>query len=411
MGVVYLNFIVISGTRVTGGHRSSNGWVTSWIDYTNYCMTSNSKEILLSIKACKIVKDFISKYENKSEKDQDWGVYIEESSCSNNIDITPLIQKLNDVQKEYEFRKSNCQQEFNISDLLSFSEKEYSSVVNLINDTERELKNKIEHLKKDYENIKLKRIYPHFYNLVINHQIDFHCHFADTPYYPLDIIALNKDIDLLLKSICKFTELKFEYINDIYTLLMISKLSYVNTDTLNQEFSMCDREKITKFIRELESKFGNETFGKNIYGNEQYFRPKLLKGMLDTIMYYLLNRDYKTYHLLLNQPIYKHQQYILDGLLKFAYLSDAKWDKFTFNALKKTSDQDFFESRILGSVCTHSYWKPFIERILNNQNIIDNLTQIFFFKDESSSKDILIKHLRIMIDKCNTNHENYPFFW
>ena len=165
MGVVYLNFIVISGTRVTGGHRSSNGWVTSWIDYTNYCMTSNSKEILLSIKACKIVKDFISKYENKSEKDQDWGVYIEESSCSNNIDITPLIQKLNDVQKEYEFRKSNCQQEFNISDLLSFSEKEYSSVVNLINDTERELKNKIEHLKKDYENIKLKRIYPHFYNL------------------------------------------------------------------------------------------------------------------------------------------------------------------------------------------------------------------------------------------------------
>ena len=192
---------------------------------------------------------------------------------------------------------------------------------------------------------------------------------------------------------------------------MISKLSYVNTDTLNQEFSMCDREKITKFIRELESKFGNETFGKNIYGNEQYFRPKLLKGMLDTIMYYLLNRDYKTYHLLLNQPIYKHQQYILDGLLKFAYLSDAKWDKFTFNALKKTSDQDFFESRILGSVCTHSYWKPFIERILNNQNIIDNLTQIFFFKDESSSKDILIKHLRIMIDKCNTNHENYPFFW
>lgn len=309
MSVIYLNFIVSSGTHKTGGHRSSNGWVTSWVDYTTYNMTVSSKDAYLSLEACKIIKQFRAKYSDKEEKDQNWGVYIDDTSYSNNIDISSLVQSLNDIQETYEFKSSEDSQAFNVAELLSFAEKEYNSVVSIIDATGRELKDRVERLKNEYESIKLKRVYPHLRNLVIKGQIVFQEYIGN--YYPLDIICLNGDIGLLIQSIIKYPEAKYERINEIYTLLMTSGFSYVEKNVECVSLAGTDKDTISRFIRELEDNYGKEIWGKNIYGKEQFIKPKLLKGMLDTIMYYLLKGDYNSYEKLIQQPIYKRQNYIL----------------------------------------------------------------------------------------------------
>ena len=407
--IIYLNFSVNYGTLVTGGHRSSNGWVTSWEDYTNYRLTISTKEILISLDTCNLINEFTSKYEDISEKDQDWGVYIDESSNRNTIDISSLIQTLNDSQSHYEFQQSDTPQDFEVSEIISFSKKDYDEAVNVITKTNNELTTKLNSLRDEYEFLTQKRIYPFFRNLVNNEQVNFQKTFANLDYYPLDIICLNGDLDLLVKAITEQKNLEYKCINEIYSFIMTSHFSYLSGSF--DEENKIKKGKVISFIKELETQFGKETYGTNIYGNNQYFKPKLLKGMLDTAMYYLLKSDYNNFQVLLLQPIYKHQHYILEGMLKFAYLSDAKWEKFTFSELNRSSDYKFFEERLFGSICTHSYWKPFLEKILSDEKIIAKLAQIFFFKDEEFSKDRLMKRLSEMINRCNSNHENYPYFW
>lgn len=407
--IIYLNFSVNSGTSVTGGHRSSNGWVTSWVDYTNYRFTVSTKEILISLDACNIINEFRSKYKDSSEDDHDWGVYIEDSSYRNTIDISSLIQSLNKNQSYYGFQQSDTPQEFDVSELISYSKKDYYEAVNVITKTDKELTAKIKSIRDEYEILTLKHIYPYLRNLVNNGQVNLQIPFANLDYYPLDIICLNGDIELLIKIIIGQKELKYKCINEIYTFLMTSNFSYVY-GSFDEEHHI-KKEKVLNFIKELETQFGNETYGTNIYGNHQNFKPKLLKGMLDTAMYYLLKSDYENFQILLLQPIYNRQHYIFESMLKFAYLSDAKWEKFTFSKLYRSPDYEFFEKRIFGSICTHTYWKPFLEKILSDENIIAKLAQIFFFKDEEFSKDRLVKRLSAMIDNCNSNHENYPYFW
>ena len=398
--VIYLNFSVSTGTHVTGGHRSSNGWVTSWVDYTNYCMTVSIKEILISLDACNLINEFKSKYKDTS---------IDDHMYRNSIDISSLIQSLNECQSHYEFRQSTTPQEFEVSELISFSKKDYNDAVNIISKIDKELTAKIKSIREEYEDITLRRLYPYLRNLVNNGQVNFQIPFANLDYYPLDIICLNRDIELMIKIIIEESELKYKCINEIYTSLMTSNFSYL-TGSLSEEHHT-KKEKVHNFIKDLETQFGNGTYGTNIYGNNQYFKPKLLKGMLDTAMYYLLKSEYKQFQVLLLQPIYKRQEYIFNGMLKFAYLSDAKWEKFTFSELCRSSDYEFFQGRIFGSICTHSYWKPFLEKILSDESILTKLSQIFFFKDEEFSKERLVKRISSMIDSCNSNHENYPFFW
>lgn len=407
--VIYLNFSVNSGTRVTGGHRSSNGWVTSWVDYTNYIFTVSTKDVLITLDACKIINDFRSKYKDKSEEDHDWGVYIEDSSYRSTINISSLIQSLNENQSYYEFQQTDMPQEFKVSELISFSKKDYDEAVNIITKTEKELSAKIKSLREEYEDLTLRRLYPYLRNLINNGQVNFQTPFANLDYYPLDIICLNRDIELMIKIIIEEREFDYKCINEIYTSLMTSNFSYLNGSP--DEEHHIKKGKVHTFIKYLETQFGNETYGTNIYGNNQYFKPKLLKGMLDTAMYYLLKSEYNQFQELLLQPIYKRQEYILNGMLKFAYLSDAKWEKLTFSELYRSSDYEFFQGRIFGSICTHSYWKPFLEKILSDESIITKLSQIFFFKDEEFSKERLVKRISSMINSCNSNHENYPFSW
>lgn len=55
MEIIYLNFKCNTGTMVKGGHRSSNGWVTSWVDYTRYTLTASTEDSKLPLKCCSII--------------------------------------------------------------------------------------------------------------------------------------------------------------------------------------------------------------------------------------------------------------------------------------------------------------------------------------------------------------------
>lgn len=52
MNIIKLNFRRLTGTSVGSGHRSSNGWVSSWTDYTIYKLTVNTNSTKLSILEC-----------------------------------------------------------------------------------------------------------------------------------------------------------------------------------------------------------------------------------------------------------------------------------------------------------------------------------------------------------------------
>ena len=80
METIYLNFKCNTGTIKKTGHRSSNGWVTSWVDYTTYTLTVSTENSKLPLNCCSIIENFLSNYSDKYEEDQDWGVYIDRKS-------------------------------------------------------------------------------------------------------------------------------------------------------------------------------------------------------------------------------------------------------------------------------------------------------------------------------------------
>lgn len=82
MKVIKLYFQHESGSHKTGGHRSSNGWVTNWTEYSQYVLYTDQTQIMLSLKECSTIEDFLMQYENSVVEESDWGVYIEEKNIN-----------------------------------------------------------------------------------------------------------------------------------------------------------------------------------------------------------------------------------------------------------------------------------------------------------------------------------------
>lgn len=345
MKIIYLNFKCDTGTMVKGGHRSSNGWVTSWVDYTTYTLTASTEDSKLPLKCCSIIETFLSGYRNKNEEDQDWGVYISEENCETIISISELINLLNDAQKIFLFQESTTAQPYKIDSLLSNSKKEYQNTLQIIRSTQHELENEIKKLKSKYNQITLEKLYPHFRELIINFQIDFFSLYNEIGYYPVDLIAINSDYDLLIKSIVLYNP-PYKAVNEIYTVLTTGKYSYFDIVAENvTQLSAHDNKVLSNYIKKLEQENGYGHFGRNSYGNEQYFSPKILPGMTNLVTLYLLNGEFEKYEQLMKNPIYSRQKNgYFDSMLKFAYLAHARWDKISLDSTSYGygSDSVFF---------------------------------------------------------------------
>lgn len=380
---------------VKGGHRSSNGWVTSWVNYTTYTLTASTEDSKLPLKCCSIIETFLSGYRDEYEENQDWGVYISAEDSETIINISELINLLNEAQKIFLFQESTTAQPYKIDSLLSNSKKEYQNILQIIRSTQHELDNEIKKLKSKYNQITLEKLYPHFRVLIINFQIDFFSLYTEIGYYPVDLIAINSDYDLLIKSIVLYNP-PYKAVDEIYTVLTTGKYSYFDIVAENvTQLSAHDNKVLSNYIKKLEQENGYAYFSKNSYGNEQYFSPKILPGMTNLVTLYLLNGEFEEYKQLMKNPIYSRQKdgyYGFDSMLKFAYLAHARWDKISLDSTSYEygSDSVFFRERLFTyGICHTKNWVPFLKRIITNEDVMNKLSLFYPYKgnNDKSPKD------------------------
>lgn len=371
MEIIYLNFKCNIGTRVNGGHRSSNGWVTSWTDYTKYTLTASTLDSKLPLECCSIIETFLSKYSNKSEEWTDWGVLISNEDRETILNIPELIELLNKNQKIFLFQESAIPQPYSINCLISNSKKEYQNIQYIIRSIRSELDNEIKKLKSKYNQITLERLYPHLRELITNFQIDFSILDEEIGYYPVDLIAINNDYDLLIKSIVLYSP-PYKAVNEIYTVLTTGKYSYFDIIAENvPQLSAHENKVLSNYIKKLEQENGYAYIGKNSYGNKQYFSPRILPGMTNLVTLYLLKGEFEKYEKLMENPIFYQQKF--GGMLKFAYLAYARWDKI----LLDDDDIVFFRKHLFTSEIRNKKWVPFLKLIISNEDVINHLSSLY----------------------------------
>ena len=395
---IYLNFKKHSGTSIGSGHRSSNGWVTSWTDYVKYKLTINNINLRLPLTLCKTIQDFLLSYQDYENSNQDWGVSVSEYNIEENINIVELIHKLNSSQNIIEFQESQISQPYDISTLLSDSLNEHNASLKIIDNTRFELNKKIYKLKADYKKLTVERLYPHFKTLLEHNQVDFFITYADLEYYPLDIIAINNDYDLLVSSIIKFNP-PFNSPNEIYIALSTGQYSYfeIKSGTIKC-LSTIENKKLSTFINSLEREHGYSK-----YSNDGYSSPALYKGMATLVRYFLLNKEYDNYDKLMENYIYSSRKtgfYGFDKILKFAYISDSRWDKISLIRYCHDWDSDsrFISDTLFGAgVVYDSNWMPFLKRILDNEDAIEKLS--LFYNNTTSVKDYIRGRIKNIISE------------
>jgi hypothetical protein len=407
METIFLNFKCNTGTIKKTGHRSSNGWVTSWVDYTTYTLTVSTENSKLPLNCCTIIENFLSNYSDKYEEDQDWGVYISDEDCETILSISELIELLNATQKIFSFQESTAPQPYKIDSLLSFAKKEHQNILQVIKDTRNELNNEIIKLKSKYNLIILENLYPHLRELITNFQIDFSIPFADIDYYPIDLVAINKDYDLLIKSIVLYNP-PYKAVNEIYTVLTTGKYSYFDIISRNvTQLSAHENIVLSNYIKKMEQEYGYAYRAKNSYGNEQYFKPQLLGGMTNLVTLYLLQGEFNEYERLMRIPIYSLQKdgyYGFDSMLKFAYLAYARWDKISLDSSSYNygSDSVFFRERLFTSgIYLEKNIVPFLKRIIENEEVINRLSLFYPYKGvcDKSSKECVKRIICNIISK------------
>ena len=390
METIYLNFKRYSGTRVTGGHRSSNGWVTSWVNYTTHVLTVSTGDARLPLESCSIIEDFLSRYPDSSEDDRDWGVYIEDVCNEETLDTSGLCKCLNDSQGLYLFKEEKTEQPYKMSALMENSRKEHEAALSAISATRKELDKKITRIRSEYEGIMVRRMYPHLRNLIDNRQIDFRSQYAGLDYYPLDLIAMNKDYDLLIECILRYNT-PCSKINEVYTLLTTGKYSYFDIKARSvSQLKPEENNRLSHFVYEMEHKYGGSYSGVNSYGIEQSFPPKLLPGMTNLVTHFLLNSEYEKYEKLVNSYRFSNYKYSFDYLLKFAYVADSRWDKVSVG---------FMEDVLFGPVFHDRSWVPFLKRILQNKDSIEKLSVAHPYKgkDDKSPEDCIRRRIAEII--------------
>lgn len=377
MQKVYINFMKRSGTTVTAGHRSSNGWVTCWKDYVRYNLTFSSTILHLPLDICEIIREYISRYPDYEHTDSDWGVQMSSSYNEENIGIYELIQILNSAQSTFEFEESPTSQPFHVEQVLNYSLRAHHAALEIIKSTKYELNRKIQNLQFEYKKLIAKRIYNQFKLLIEHNQVDFNSKYADLEYYPLDIIAINKDYDLLVKSIITHNP-PFALANDIYIVLSTGRHSYFDIRSgLLCELSNEENQKLSDFIKNIEKQFADR------YIQGQNIQLPLQGGMTNLVMHYLLNKEYENYDKLMTIHCYKSiEKNTYKGfkvILKLAYISDCRWDKITLDSSCNDWDSDsrLIRESLCGTTMHSPYWVPFLKRILDNNEAIEKLYDFF----------------------------------
>lgn len=261
MEKIFLNLKKTDSCYGSGGHRTSDGWVHSFNIDTVYSLTSNSKEAKIPIAACKIFDRLFAKYTNSHESDNDRYYNVETYNHTCNIDISEFIKELNDIQCKYEFVQASESLEFDVQLLILNSRREENKANQIINECNAKLARQIHVLQEKNKAEILDKIYPHVRNLILEDQLDFVTKYEKVGSYPLDLLAIHQEYDLLIASILKYHNPPYEKFSKVYTLLTTGSFSYF--DILNGTVPQLKKDEniiLSEFLREMERRYRYDSY-------------------------------------------------------------------------------------------------------------------------------------------------------
>ncbi len=414
MDEIKINLRKSSGTRVGSGHRSSNGWVSSWIGFIEYEMTVDRDDLKLSINECNQIKAFAANYQNSYERDQDWGVYVEDECCEESIDLTSLIENLNLIQTKRKYIAVPDAQKLPVDKLISNSLSVYNQSLQVLRDTYKDEAEAISKLKQFYIEKRIKLVYPFLKELINQDQINLKDTFMSTGMFPVDIIIANNDWDMLLDVILKHkTNLRYSDVNNVYGAL-VTKYSYSYLDLIHKidsSLSKKDIEVLYDFVTEIESEYGMRVTEKNDFGNNQS-RLLLKSGMLTLVGHLLSQGKFSEWESITNSSkVYSKWNfscYELVTLVRFANLAFERWDNLNLtNTYWEGSDYRFFSSYLYGNAMLFKNLLPFYIKIRDNNNLIKRLSIIYkYHANGMNAYEYLLSKVEEQIEKLRCIKNN-----
>lgn len=261
MEKIYLNLTETKQCHSSGGHRTSDGWVNSYRIDIDYSLTSSCKDVLLPLKACCIFERFLSQYSGSHDYDNDRYGSVDEYCYVRHIDISNFINELNLIQNKYEFLQASESLKFDAWSFLINSRKEDSNASQIINHCNADLKRQIKILQDNNRNKILNLTFPHIKNLILEDQLDFFSKYEKLDIYPLDLLATNKEYDLLITNILKYKNVPYENFSEVYTLLTTGDIPYF--DIVNGTVAKLNNNQnliLTEFLKKMEKRYRHDDY-------------------------------------------------------------------------------------------------------------------------------------------------------
>lgn len=405
MRKIYLNLKKTEICRCSGGHRSSDGWVNCYITDIDYSLTSSSADAMLPLKACSILDCFFAKYSGSHDYENDRYSCIDEYDHVSNIDIAALINDLNSAQCKYEFVQSTEPLEYNASWLVFRSRQDDIKAQQIINNCNAEVEQQIKALQKQNRAEILAQTFPHIKNLIIEDQLDFFSKYEKVDYYPLDLLAVNNEYDLLITNILKYKKPPFEKFNDVYTLLTTGAISYF--DILKGTVPQLDESEnliLSEFLIEIEKRYRHNSYDSILSS----FSTSHLKGLCNLYGHLLdksgINKCYAMIDWRENHSLPENQRSIFSFHSRYLFpyfiivllsegniIKESFFDKYRYEAgfhdipliLDKRSI--YFKELI-----------PYFKKIIQNQNAIEILALILhisnieqYTRNQINNKELL----------------------
>lgn len=263
MEKIYLNLRCTHSCWYEGGHRTSDGWVHGYSVTTEYSFTASSSDAKISLKACCVFDLIFQEYSNSHDYEDDRYQNIDniDSYCNvYDVDISAQIKQLNEVQHKYEFVQVSEPLEFDAKELIINSRREEDKVNQIIRNNNEELSKQIRFLQERNRKELLAKISPHIINLIKEDQLDLFSKDKNVNLYPMDILAINNEYELLIASILRYRDIPFEKFNEVYSLLTTGAIPYL--DILNGTVKDLNKNEniiLSEFLKEMEKRYRHES--------------------------------------------------------------------------------------------------------------------------------------------------------
>ena len=244
-------------------HRTSNGWVKTSHEYTNYYFTTDCDNFVISFKERTILSKYIEQFKDEESYDTDMPEWHEETI----IPIEELVSDLNSCQLNNTYTAAKEPQKYFIKDVLAKVPKDLSDATLLFNTASREKYRKINEAQNEFCSSLLYGLEPYVKQLVETKQIDPASPFLKTNIRPADYLLFNNDLFGLIRFIIT-NKVEYDDLHKYFRVLFPAKLYSCLTsgeditylDIINKRikgFETKDASYVSDLVRTLEIRDAN----------------------------------------------------------------------------------------------------------------------------------------------------------